>query len=154
MRFFIKGYLVSMLAGVISLVANQALAVTGPGATMKNSYSQDNSCLNTINYGGIINNCAYSVQVVGTLQLSPGNHPTSIRINGNNSWCQTLSINGVGNAAFVGPQVYTSSGPKNWQTLNLGTLSVHDGPDGNSETGTLFRCSLEAGGVIGNFTAK
>ena len=32
MRFFIKGYLVSMLAGVVSLVANQALAVTGPGA--------------------------------------------------------------------------------------------------------------------------
>lgn len=154
MRFFIKGYLVSMLAGVISLVANQTLAVTGPGATMKNSYPQDNSCLSTSSYGGIINNCAYSVQVVGTLQLSPGNHPTSIRINGNNSWCQTLSINGVGNAAFVGPQVYTSSGPKNWQTLNLGTLSVYDGPDGNSETGTLFSCSLEAGGVIGNFTAK
>ncbi|MCC5623988.1 hypothetical protein, partial [Nostoc sp. CHAB 5715] len=127
MRFFIKGYLVSMLAGVISLVANQALAVTGPGATMKNSYPQDNSCLSTSGYGGIINNCAYSVQVVGTLQLLPGYHPTSIRINGNNSWCQTLSINGVGNAAFVGPQVYTSSGPKDWQTLNLGTLFVYDG---------------------------
>ncbi|MEH2222318.1 hypothetical protein [Nostoc sp.] len=154
MRFFIKGYLVSMLAGVISLVANQALAVTGPGATMKNSFPQDNSCLSTSSFGGIINNCTYSVQVVGTLQLSPGSHPTSVRLYGSNSWCQTVSINGVGNGASIGSQVYTTSGPKDWQTLNLGNLYVYDGPDGNSETGTLFRCSLEAGGIIANFTAK
>lgn len=143
-----------MLAGVISLVANQALAVTGPGATMKNSFPQDNSCLSTSSYGGIINNCSYSIQVVGTLQLSPGSHPTSVRIYGNNSWCQTVSINGVGNGASIGSQVYTTSGPKDWNTLNLGNLYVYDGPDGNSETGTLFRCSLETGGIIGNFTAK
>ncbi|MEH2352546.1 hypothetical protein [Nostoc sp.] len=154
MRFFIKGYLVSMLAGVVSLVANQALAVTGPGATMKNSFPQDNSCLSTSSSGGIINNCTYSVQVIGTLQLSPGFHPTSVRIYGNNSSCQTLSINGVGNTARSSSLVYTTSGPKDWQTLNLGSLFVNDGPDGNSETGTLFRCSLEAGGIIGNFTAK
>ncbi|MEH1947680.1 MAG: hypothetical protein V7K77_12125 [Nostoc sp.] len=148
MRFFIKGYLVSMLAGVVSLVANQALAVTGPGATMKNSYPQDNSCLSTSSYGGIINNCSYSVQVVGTLQLSTGSHPTSISIYGNNSSCQTLSINGVGNAAFVGSIIYTTSGPKVWQTLNLGDLYVYEG------TGPIFSCSLEAGGIIGNFTAQ
>lgn len=143
-----------MLAGVISLVANQALAVTGPGATMKNSFPQDNSCLSTSSYGGIINNCSYSIQVVGTLQLSPGSHATSVRIYGNNSWCQTVSINGVGNGASIGSEVYTTSGPKDWNTLNLGNLYVYDGPDGNSETGTLFRCSLETGGIIGNFTAK
>ncbi|MDZ8034220.1 MULTISPECIES: hypothetical protein [unclassified Nostoc] len=154
MHFFIKGYLVSMLAGVVSLVANQALAVTAPGATMKNSFPQDNSCLSTSSYGGIINNCSYSVQVVGTLQLSPGSHPTSVRINGNNSSCQAISINGVGNGAAFSSLVNTTSGPKVWQTLNLGNLSVFDGPDGNSETGTLFSCSLEAGGIIGNFTAK
>ncbi|MDM9583803.1 MULTISPECIES: hypothetical protein [unclassified Nostoc] len=154
MRFFIKGYLVSMLAGVISLIANQALAVTAPGATMKNSFPQDNSCLSTSSYGGIINNCSYSVQVVGTLQLSPGSHPTSVRIYGNNSSCQAVSINGVGNGFSFSSLVYTTSGPKDWQTLNLGSLDVNDGPDGNSETGTLFRCSLEAGGIIGNFTAK
>ncbi|MBN3949735.1 MAG: hypothetical protein V7K14_11585 [Nostoc sp.] len=148
MWFFKKGYLVSMLTGIISLVANQALAVTAPGATMKNSYPQDNSCLSTSSYGGIVNNCTYSVQVIGTLQLATGYHATSISIYGNNSWCQTDSINGVGNASFVGSQVYTTSGPKVWQTLNLGNLYVYDG------TGTIFRCSLEAGGYIGNFTAQ
>ncbi|MEH1936796.1 MAG: hypothetical protein V7L14_24450 [Nostoc sp.] len=149
MWFFKKGYLVSMLAGVISLVANQALAVTGPGASMKNSFPQDNSCLSTSSYGGIVNNCTYSVQVVGTLQLSTGYHATSIyQIYGNNSWCQTASINGVGNAASFGAQVYTTSGPKVWQTLNLGNLYVYDG------TGVIFRCSLEAGGIIGTFTAQ
>jgi len=149
MRFFKKGYLVSMLTGVISLVANQALAVTAPGATMKNSFPQDNSCLSTLNYGGIINNCNYSVQVVGSLQLSAGYHATSIyQISGNNSWCQTVSINGVGNGNSVGPQVYTTSGPKVWQTLNLGNLYVYEG------SGVIFRCSLEAGGGIGTFTAN
>jgi len=148
MRFFKKGYLVSMLTGVISLVANQALAVTGPGATMKNSFPQDNSCLSTSSYGGIVNNCTYSVQVVGTLELSTGSHATSISIYGNNSWCQTDSINGVGNADFVGSQVYTTSGPQVWQTLNLGNLYVYD------LEGAIFRCSLEAGGIIGNFTAQ
>ncbi|MEJ6482314.1 hypothetical protein N0Y54_13455 [Nostoc punctiforme UO1] len=149
MRFFIKGYLVSMLAGVISLVANQALAVTAPGATMKNSFPQDNLCLSTSSYGGIVNNCNYSVQVVGSLQLSTGYHAASISIYGNNSWCQTASINGVGNASWMSFQIYTtSSGSKSWQTLNLGNVHVYD------DTGTIFRCSLEAGGYIGNFTAQ
>lgn len=147
-----KGYLVSMLAGAISLVAGQALAVTGPGATMKNSFPSDNSCLSTSSYGGIANNCTYSVQVVGTLQLSAGYHPTLVSILGNNSWCQTVSTNNVGNSSYLGPQVYTAAGPKTWQVLNLGNLYVYNWS--SDQSGTIFRCGLEPGGVIGSFTAN
>ena len=152
MQFLKTGYLASVLAGVISLVAGPALAVTVPGAAMKNSLPQDNSCLSTESYGRIVNNCTYSVEVVGTLPSPTGWHPTSISMLGNNSWCQTVSINAVGNGAYFGGgtqnPVYTTAGPKVWQTLNLGNLYVYD------NTGLIFRCGLEAGGAVGNFTAQ
>lgn len=140
------------LVPVVGLLASPALAVTGPGAVMKNSFPADNSCLSTLSYGGIINNCTHSVAVVGTLQLPAGYHATSISIYGDNSWCQTVSVNGVGNGAYFPNNnqspVYTTAGPKTWQVLNLGNLYVAN------STGTIFRCQLEAGGAIGNFTAQ
>jgi len=147
MRFSLKSCLVSMLTGAITLVAGQALAVSGPGATMKNANSKDNSCLSASNYGAITNYCSYPVTVIGSLPVSEGLYSTSVSLFGNNSSCNTQSTNVFGNSYSLGSDVFTQAGPQHWETLNLGNRYVL------YNTTLIYSCNLESGGIIGNFIA-
>ncbi|MGC4070353.1 MAG: hypothetical protein QM784_37955 [Polyangiaceae bacterium] len=139
----------SLLAalGIVS-ASSDAFSLVGPGVAMHTSFGSQQGCVSRSSYGGIVNNCSYAVEVSGTLDVTQNAwHPTSVSIYGNSSWCQTVTINGVGNGAHVGAQVWTSAGPKSWQTLDLGSRYVW------ADMGLVFWCGLEPGGVIGNFRA-
>jgi hypothetical protein len=139
----------SLPALALTLSAAPAHAYTLPGVTLKAAFAGDNGCVNVSSYGGVVNNCDHAVQLQASIPASDNNwHPTSVAIFGNNSWCQTVTINAVGNGAQVGNTVYTSAGPANWQTLDLGSRFVWP------NTGITFRCGLEPNGQIGNFTAQ
>jgi hypothetical protein len=133
----------------IMMPAVSARANTSPGAMFKAAYASQASCINVSSYGQLVNNCSYSVLVEGSVPVTENAwHATSVSIAGNNSWCQTVTINGVGNGANVGNQVWTSAGPVTWQTLDTGARYVW------STMGVAFRCGLEPNGAIGLFTAN
>ncbi|WP_347985792.1 hypothetical protein [Methylomonas sp. AM2-LC] len=130
------------------LLANPAFAQSnGPGNALHAAYPSTANCITTSSYAGVTNTCGYPVLVVGSLQVATGWHSTSVSIYGNNSNCQFLSTNGVGNGSNLGPVTYTLSGPKTWQTLNTSSIYVWDWSP------LIVRCSLESGGIIGSFTA-
>lgn len=136
------------LAGALLATAAGA-AWNGSGSQMKAYYPNESDCLVTNSYAGIINNCTYSVYVNATLAVNTETwHATSVSMYGSNSWCQTVSTNGVGNGANLGATTWTVAGPKTWQTLNTGSRYVW------SWSPVLFWCLLEPGGVIGSFTAN
>jgi hypothetical protein len=141
--------LTGMLFSSMALLANPVFAQTnGAGIDLHAAYPSAASCITTSSYAGVTNTCSYSVLVEGTLQgLATGYHTTSVSIYADNSSCQFLSTNGVGNGSFLGPVTYAVSGPKSWQTLNTGSIYVW------SWSPLIVRCTLESGGIIGSFTA-
>jgi hypothetical protein len=129
----------------LGLVSGAAVAAAIPGVTFKASSGGDTGCLNRHSYGGIRNDCTYSVEVVGSVVVPEGWHATSINVYGNNSWCQSVSTGGNANSAStVGDATWTLAGPDAWNTLNTGDRYVY----WNSTL--VFRCSLESGGIIGS----
>jgi len=121
--------------------------LTGPGVTMNAYYASDVGCFNGQSYGAITNNCSTSRWVVGTLDVSQNvYHATSVYVYGSSTMCHSVQINGVGNGADVGPDTWTTAGPKTWQNLNTGSRYAFSG------TGLLFRCLLEPGGIIGRIS--
>ena len=140
------------LAGLATLgVQDSTQASEGlPGLSMKAASAADAGCFsrNPGNYASIQNNCATAREIQGFVQLpSGGTYNTRISIFGNNSWCQTVTINGVGNGAQVGPATWTTAGPQSWQTLNLGARFIW------TDMSISFRCVREPTGIIGNFNA-
>lgn len=150
-RNLIRVVSLALTALAVTLFATPARATSSPGATLKAAYAGDAGCLNTSSYGQLVNNCSYAVLVVGTIAVSENAwHDTIVSIAGSymNSWCQTVTINAVGNGAHVGSVWYTTTSYVSWQ--NLYTLSRYVWPG----TGILFRCSLEPNGYIGLITAN
>ena len=140
--------LLGALAGVVSAPMTAESATNGAGVALKAYYSSDDSCFSGYSFAGIINNCTTARWVATTLPVPAGWHSTSVSLFGNSSFCHSVSTNGVGNGANVGPDVWTTAGPKSWQTLNTGDRYVWDWSP------VVFRCLLESGGIIGSFTAS
>lgn len=137
------------LAVVGALAGNAISGVNGPGFDFKAVYPGDAACFQVSSFAALTNTCSTARLVQATLPItSEGWHPTSVSLFGSNSWCQTVSTNGVGNGAQVGPTVWTTAGPQTWQTLNTGDRYVW------ASTALTFRCVLEPGGVIGHFNAQ
>src|ERR1041384_5560006 len=139
--------LIPVLAAVgLAVVADDAHSTVNPGISMKAAFTGDAGCLSRFTgYADLINNCGYAVEIAGWLPVATeGWHPTSISLFTNNSWCQSVSTNGVGNGAQVGAVTWVTAGPRSWQTLNLGDRYVW--------AGLAFRCVLEPGGVVGAYT--
>ena len=144
-------HMLSLTLPVLSVLlpAVSAHATTSPGAMFKAASASDAACVNVSSYGQLSNNCNRAVLIEGSVPATENAwHPTSVSIAGNNSWCQTVTINAVGNGAQVGNQVWTTSGPVTWQTLDTGSRFVW------STMGIAFRCGLEPNGSIGIFTAN
>lgn len=137
--------LVTLISG--GLLVSDARSASNPGSDFKSGYAGDVGCISQINYGAIYNHCATAREVVATITVEPGWHPTSVTIYGNSTWCHTVTTNTVGNAAHIGTEVWTTAGPDSWQTLNTGNRYVWAG------YALVFRCSLEPGGQIGIFNA-
>lgn len=137
----------------IALIATLAFTVQDaqsgdhPGLAFKATFAADAGCLSRYTgWGDLRNNCAYPVDVSAVLAVpSDAWSPTKVYLVGNASWCRSVTINAVGNGLQVGPQVWTTGGPKVWQSLNLGDRYVW----GN--TSLVFNCGLEPGGVIGEY---
>jgi hypothetical protein len=137
------------IAAVFGFSAQEAQSATnGAGFAFHANYPGDAGCFQVSSYGGIVNTCASAREITVSLPVPEGWHNTTISIYGSGSWCQTVSTNGVGNGANIGAQTWTTAGPKTWQTLNLGDRYVWNWSP------VVFRCGLEAGGVIGSFTAS
>jgi hypothetical protein len=135
--------------GGLALVPAPASALSGPGAALKGAYAGNQGCFNTVSYGAIQNNCSTPQLLIGTLAVSPNAwHTTSVSLYGDNSNCQVVTTNGVGNGSYLGPVTYAVSGPQTWQTLNTGSVYVWD-----VTSALTLRCVLEPGGEIGSFTA-
>ncbi|MBN8469567.1 hypothetical protein JYJ95_23945 [Corallococcus exiguus] len=134
--------------GVVALTAGTAGAWQYyPGIAFKAAYAGDTSCFNVHSYSGIRNDCTTARTVIVSVPMwTVGNHPTAVSIYGNNSWCDTTTVNGVGNGANLGATTYTVAGPMTWQTLNTGTRYVWE------DTAIVFTCGLQAGGIIGAFS--
>lgn len=122
-------------------------ATNGAGLTLRAYFPSDAGCFSASSYGGISNNCPDQRWLSVSLPVPSGWHTTNVSIFGNNSMCQTVSTNGVGNGANVGAETWTLAGPRTWQTLATGDRFVWDWSP------VVFRCLLEGGGVIGSFTA-
>ncbi|MEM9490319.1 MAG: hypothetical protein AAGC55_14330 [Myxococcota bacterium] len=136
----------ALLAGSVSALAGD---MTAPGVEFKAAYGSSQDCLSVLSYGGIQNTCSYRVTVVAWAPVaSTGNYGTEVQVYGNNTWCQSMTINGVGNASHLGSQVWTSAGPDAWKVLNTGTRYQWD------DMGILFRCGLDAGERIGRATTS
>ncbi len=120
-----------------------------PGVAFKAAHSADASCINTVSYGAIINDCTTSRMVVATLpNMSLGNHPTSVAVFGSNTWCQSVTTDSRGNGLHIGALTWTIAGPQTWQTLDTGDrTSLGWSP-------LTFRCRLEPGGMIGMLRAQ
>jgi hypothetical protein len=147
-RILARGFAM-LMGGLLLASAAPASATTLPGTVLKAAFAGDNGCINIRSYGGIGNDCTYPVLLVGTVPASENAwHPTNVSIFGDNSSCQTVTINGVGNGAQVGNVVFTTAGPQTWQTLDLGSRFVWP------SSGIVFRCNLEPKGEIGLFTAQ
>ncbi|RKG89749.1 hypothetical protein D7V97_42395 [Corallococcus sp. CA053C] len=134
--------------GVVALTAGTASAWQYyPGSAFKASFAGDVSCLNVQSYSAMRNDCTTARLVTATVPMwTVGWHPTSVSIYGNNSWCETTTVNGVGNGANLGATTYTLAGPLSWQTLNTGDRYVWE------DSAIVFRCNLQPGGVIGGFS--
>ncbi|CAM4309993.1 hypothetical protein G4177_05135 [Corallococcus sp. ZKHCc1 1396] len=134
--------------GVVALSAGTAAAWQyHPGYAFKAYYAGDTGCFNPNSWSSIRNDCTTTRTLIASVPMwAVGNHPTTVQIYGNNSWCQSLTVNGVGNAGQVGPVVYTVAGPMAWQTLNTGTRYVWE------DYAIAIHCGLQPGGVIGGFT--
>ncbi|WP_164013881.1 hypothetical protein [Pyxidicoccus trucidator] len=136
-----------MVASLGLFAASAGAAVNGAGFDFRAMNPADAGCLVRSSFGGVVNNCSTSKEVTASLSVTTtGVHPTSISMFGSNSWCQSVSTNGVGNGANVGAFTWTVAGPQTWQTLNTGDRTVW------SWSPVVFRCSLEAGGIIGSYT--
>lgn len=146
----IASVLVPLVAavGLTAVVDDAHSGINGPGQSMRAAFGGDTGCLARFTgYADLINNCPYAVEISGALPVTfEGWHPTSISLFGNNSWCQSVTTNGVGNGAHIGPATWTTAGPKTWQTLNLGDRYVW------AWAALDFRCVLEPGGVIGEYS--
>jgi hypothetical protein len=135
----------------LAVAANDAHSgINAPGLVLKAVFASDAGCLSVnTGYADIKNNCAHAVEVEGTLPvLSEGWHNTSVSLFANNTWCQTISTNGVGNGANLGTVTWTTAGPRTWQTLNLGDRFVW------SWAALSYHCGLEPGGVIGEYLSN
>lgn len=140
--------LVAALAGVASTPMTAESATNGAGIALKAFYPSDAGCFSGYSYAGVVNNCSTARWISTTLPVPAGWHGTSVSVYGNGSMCHTISTNGVGNGANLGPDTWTLAGPKTWQTLNTGDRYVWDWSP------VLFECLLESGGIIGSFTAQ
>jgi hypothetical protein len=134
--------------GVVALSASTAAAWQYyPGSAFKAYFASDTSCFNVGSYSALRNDCSTTRTVIASIPMwTVGNHPTTVQIYGNNSWCETTTVNGVGNGAHLGATTWTVAGPMAWQTLNTGTRYVWE------DYALVFTCGLQAGGVIGGFT--
>jgi hypothetical protein len=118
-----------------------------PGSELHAAQGGNAGCLSRhTGYADVRNNCAFAVEVEGFLPiLAEGWYPTRLVLFANNSWCQSVTTNGVGNGAHIGPATWTTAGPQTWQVLNLGDRFVW------APSALAFRCVLEPGGVIGEY---
>jgi len=148
----IASYLAPVIAAAtLGVVSNDAHSgVNGPGLQFKTAFASDAGCLSrNTGYADIINNCTYAVEIGAALPvLSEGWHNTSVWLLGSNTWCQSVTINAVGNGAQVGPATWTVAGPPTWQVLNLGSRFVW------ANTSLEYRCVLEPHGVIGEYLSE
>jgi len=132
----------------LTLVSAVAGAAAIPGATFQAAQGGNAGCLNRHSYGGIRNDCSYSVEVVNSIVVPDGWRQTSVNIYGNNSWCQSVGTGGNANSSSTpGPIVWTLAGPDAWNTLNTGDRPV------SWNTPLVFTCMLESGGIIGSAIA-
>ncbi len=133
------------LAALATLGSEAQSANNSPGIAFKAAFPGDAACLSRYTgFGDLRNNCTRAVEVIAVINVqSEGWHPTKVAIHGNNSWCQSVTTNAVGNGAQVGATTWTTAGPASWQTLNLGDRYVWNW------AALVYRCGLEPSGVIG-----
>jgi hypothetical protein len=122
-------------------------ATNGAGVALRAYFPGDESCFSGASYGAVVNNCTTARWLLTSLPVPTGWHTTNVSMFGSNSLCRTVSTNGVGNGANVGPDTWTVAGPQTWQTLATGDRFVWD------SSPVVFECLLEPGGIIGSFTA-
>jgi hypothetical protein len=150
-----KNPIVSSLLPMITVATLGAFAgsaeaaVNGPGFEFKAVTANDVSCFSRSSYGGLVNNCSTAKEVTATLPITAeGWYATTVTVYGSNSWCQSVSTDGFGNGAHVGPAAWISGASKTWLTLDTGSRYVW------ATTPLVFRCWLESGGIIGQFSAQ
>ncbi len=133
------------LAAMALLGAEAQSANNSPGIAFKAAFHDHAGCLSrSSGFGNLVNNCTYAVEVLAVLNVpAEGWYSTKVSLFGSNSWCQSVTTNGVGNGAQVGPATWTTAGPQTWQTLNLGDRYVWNW------AALTYRCNLEPSGVIG-----
>ncbi|MBN9688030.1 MULTISPECIES: hypothetical protein [unclassified Corallococcus] len=134
--------------GVVALSAGTAAAWQyHPGAAFKAAYAADAACFNVSSFSALVNNCSTLREAIATVPMwTVGYHPTTVQIYGNNSWCESTTVNGVGNGAHLGAITYTLAGPMQWQTLNTGDRYVWE------DYAIVIRCGVQSGGALGGFT--
>jgi hypothetical protein len=117
-----------------------------PGIHFKGANPGDADCIVRHSYSGVRNDCPTARTVVATVPVTAvGWYNTTVSVYGNNSWCRTTTVNGVGNGAHLGSATWTVAGPMTWQTLNTGSRYVWQ------DMSIVFDCELQSGGVIGGF---
>ncbi|RKH56151.1 hypothetical protein [Corallococcus aberystwythensis] len=134
--------------GVVALSAGTAAAWQYyPGAAFKAAYASDAACFSVYSFSALTNTCTTHRLAIATVPMwTVGYHPTTVQIYGNNSSCETTTVNGVGNGANLGAPTYTVAGPMTWQTLNTGDRYVWE------DFAIVFRCNLQPNGILGGFT--
>lgn len=148
MKMLLSSLAFTAVAAAATLSPGIARAEAIPGLRFQNSYAADAGCLNRHSFGGIRNDCPYTVEVWTSMVLPDGWRSTSVNIFGNNSSCYAVSTGGNANSAGPrGPTRYTLAGDDKWNTLDTGAILV------NWNSTMVFTCSLEAGGIIGSAIA-
>lgn len=143
----IAACLIPVLVGGLAIATDAHAETNGAGLTFRAYFPSDESCFSATSYGAIVNTCTTARWMSASLPVPSGWHDTNVSIFGDNSMCQTVSTNGVGNGADVGAQTWTTAGPQTWQLLDLGSRFVWD------TTPVVFRCLLEPSGIVGSFAA-
>ena len=140
---------IALAAGIATVGSSHSASadeVKSTGLEFKAAYASQASCLSRSgsSYAGVQNTCSYRVEVVAWIPIvTAGWKDTSVFVFGNNTWCQTVATNDVGNGANIGSTVWTTAGPETWQSLNTGSRYVW------SWSPLLVRCGLDAGETIG-----
>jgi hypothetical protein len=133
------------LVGTFGVSMDARSSTNGAGIMFKGYYPADEACLQGSGFGAIYNNCSDAHYVVFAMHVPAGWHPTSVNVWGNNSFCQSASAAPEGAWAMeVGPETWTTAGPKTWKVIDTGERYVWD------DTTVSFFCQLEGGGLIGS----
>lgn len=134
-----KLILAAPVSMAISLVGHGASANGVPGSAFFVQNGSDIGCLSLNSYSGQQNTCGKFVNVQAYIPNYNGNALALTGFMDNNSWCEAIVTNGVGNAAWFGPFARAGgmNGNKSVQTLQLGSPPVFGG------AALVVSCQLE-----------